>query len=124
MQIAVACTADYSEVAGHAGRARRWLVFDGEDPPRRVELSAKQVFHYFEGEEAHPLDGVGVIIAQSAGEGFLGKMTRKGIDAVTTGETNPARAVADYLGHRLAAPHPRPIGALVCKAIDMFSRHK
>lgn len=124
MKIAVACTADYSKVAGHAGRARRWLVFAEEDPPRQVQLSAKQVFHYFEGADAHPLDGVDVLIAQSAGEGFLGKMKRRGVDAVTTGETNPAKAASDYLGHRLAAPQPRPIGALVCKAIDMFSKHK
>lgn len=124
MKIAVACTADFTQIAGHAGRARRWLVFEDREQPRRIELASSEVFHYFDGGVPHPLDGVEAIIAQSAGESFLAKMEGKGVNAVLTAETDPAKAVSDYLGHQLAAPRPRPIGALICKAIDLFSRHK
>ena len=128
MRIAVACTADFARVTGHAGRARRWLVFESAlaAPPERLELASDEVYHYFEGagDASHPLENVNAIITHSAGEGFLTKMEKKGIAAVLTAEGDPAKAVADYLANRLSPPKPRPIGALMCKAIDLFSRHK
>lgn len=127
MKIAVAATTDYAKVAGHAGRSRRWLVFatgpDGAGQPERVELPPQMVFHHFEGDN-HPLDGIEALIALSAGEGFLARMRRFGVDAVLTAERNPARAVEDYLADRLSGPRPRPVGTLICKAIDLFSKHK
>ena len=125
MKIAVACTSDFSKTTGHAGRAKRWLVFeDGRvQSPQKVELQSDEVFHYFEGSEAHPLSGVDAIIAQSAGEGFLKNMKKRGVDAVMTAEENPAKAVEDYMARTLAPPKPRPIGELVCKVVDLFSKH-
>jgi predicted Fe-Mo cluster-binding NifX family protein len=127
MTIAVAVSSDFTKVAGHAGRSRRWLVFSadsGDAPPRRVELESGQVFHHHEEGVPHPLDGIAAVIAQSAGEGFLNRMKARGIHAVMTAETDPAKAVADYLADHLSAPKPRPIGALMCKAFDLFSKHK
>ena len=126
MRIAVACTADFTRVTGHAGRARRWLVFDTAPgtPTERIALASDEVFHHFEGDAVHPLQNVDVILAHSAGEGFLNKMKKKGVAAVLTGETDPAKAVAGYLANDLSPAKPRPIGALVCKAIDLFSKHK
>jgi len=125
MLIAVSCTADFTRVTGHAGRARRWLVFDTDSAaqPQRVELSSDEVFHYFEGASPHPLQGVDAIISHSAGEGFLNKMKKRGTMAVLTAEPDPAKAIADFLANRLSPPKPRPIGELVCKAIDLFSKH-
>ena len=51
-------------------------------------------------------------------------MKKRGIDAVMSGETDPAKAVADYLAQQLSPPKPRPIGQLVCKVVDLFSKHK
>jgi len=126
MKIAVACTPDFSKTAGHAGRAKRWLLFDSSTAaqPERIELSSDEVFHYFEGEAAHPLQNADAIIAQSAGEGFLNKMKKRGVDAVMTAETDPFKAVGDYLSQRLSPAKPRPVGQLMCKVVDLFSKHK
>jgi predicted Fe-Mo cluster-binding NifX family protein len=128
MRIAIAST-DWSKVSGHAGRARRWLVYDvGADrrltPPERVELPADMVFHNFEDDRPHPLDGIAALIAVSAGDGFMARMTRRGIDARLTAEADPDRAVMEYLDETLPPPTPRPIGALLCKVFDLFSKHK
>ena len=129
MKIAIAVTSDFAKVSGHAGRARRWLVFEAADPanipaPHRIELEGEMVFHHFGDGGPHPLDGAEIILAASAGDGFLKHMDKRGIEVVLTGETDPAKAVADFLGDRLAAPKARPIGSLICKTLDLFSKHK
>lgn len=128
MRIAVA-SSDFARIAGHAGRARKWLVYEiGADStigtPIRVELAADAVFHHAEDGRPHPLDGVAALIAQSAGEGFLRNMEKRGIRPVLTAETDPDKAVRDLLAETLIPPKPRPIGALICKTIDLFSTHK
>lgn len=128
MRIAVA-SADWTKVTGHAGRARRWLVYPvGADgsvaEPERVDLAGDMVFHNFADDRAHPLDGITAVIAASAGDGFTARMGRRGIDARLTAETDPAAAVREYLGHTLPPPKPRPIGSLLCKLFDLFSKHK
>lgn len=129
MKIAVAVSSDYTKVTGHAGRARHWLVYDASPDatsaePERVELSADMVFHHYQGDGPHPLDGIETVIAISAGDGFMNRMKARGVDARQTAEADPGKAVADYLTECLAAPRPRPIGSLICKALDVFSRHK
>lgn len=128
MKIAVA-SSDFTKVAGHAGRARKWLIYevsaDGAvGSPGQIELAADNVFHYAEDGRPHPLDGVEALIAQSAGEGFLKNMEKRGIRPVLTAETDPAKAVRDFLAETLAPAKPRPIGSLICKTIDLFSKHK
>jgi len=128
MRIAIAST-DWAKVSGHAGRARRWLVYTaGQDRrvtgPERVELPADMIFHNFEDDRPHPLDGIAALIAVSAGEGFMARMKRRGIDARLTAESDPERAAREYLDEALPPPKPRPIGALICKVFDLFSTHK
>ncbi|WP_237051358.1 hypothetical protein [Magnetospirillum sp. ME-1] len=64
------------------------------------------------------------MIAISAGDGFMKRMQARGVDARQTAETDPDKAVADYLAQCLSDPKPRPIGSLICKTLDLFSRHK
>ncbi len=48
MKIAIA-TNDYTHVAGHAGQARHWLLYDSDSAtlePQRIQLERSQVFHY------------------------------------------------------------------------------
>jgi predicted Fe-Mo cluster-binding NifX family protein len=128
MRVAVA-SADFVKVTGHAGRARQWLVFDvaedGSYPePARIELAPERVFHYHDDTSPHPLDGIDALIAHSAGDGFLKHMEKREVAVALTAETDPAKAVADYLADALSAPKPRPIGKLLCKTIDLFSKHK
>jgi predicted Fe-Mo cluster-binding NifX family protein len=128
MKFAVA-TKDYRKVAGHAGQARRWVVFSSQDgaPPvelERVELAAEMVFHvYREAQGPHPLDGVAALVFQTAGEGFLKRMGKKGIATALTSETNVARAAADFVAGTLKPPHPPGLMSLLCKVRDLFSDH-
>lgn len=129
MRVAVA-TPDFKTVGGHAGQARRWLVFDAEPglPPTQtgqVELSKEQVFHHWRDEAgAHPLDGIAAVIAASAGDGFLRRMDKRGVATVLTGETDPVAAVAAWCANAVTPPKPRPIGRLLCKVRDLFSEHR
>ncbi|CAA7627097.1 NifB/NifX family molybdenum-iron cluster-binding protein [Magnetospirillum sp. UT-4] len=128
MRVAVA-SSDFASVTGHAGRARRFLVYTIDtagtlSAPERVELPPEMVFHHFQDDRPHPLDGIAALITLSAGEGFVKHMAARGVEAVQTAETDPAKAVRDHLGHHLAPPRPRPIGALLCKVFDLFSKHK
>lgn len=111
MRIAVA-SQNFEDVTGHAGMARRFIVFAVEpgQPPReakRIELPKEQTIHSADPEARHPLDEVEVLIAGGAGGGFVARMARRGVTTVITSETDPAKAVADYLSGKLAgaAPH-------------------
>ncbi len=126
MKIAIA-TKDYTRVAGHAGQARHWLLYDSasvDGAPVQVELPRAQVFHHWEGDAgAHPLDGVSVIIAGSAGDGFRRRMTKRGVEVILTGEPDAARAFSAVLqGEVLPEPGFDPT-TLVCRLRDLFSKH-
>lgn len=124
-------SSDFLRVTGHAGKARKFLVFEAGDggPPRelrRVDLNRDQVFHNFKDDLAHsdhPLAGIDVLIAASCGPGFLTRMQQRGVAAVLTREDDPAMAVQDYLKDRLPPPRPRPITGLFCRLRDAFSDH-
>ena len=126
MKIAVACSSDLTKTSGHAGRCKHWLLFETEtdQPPAEIHLQSDEVFHYFEGESSHPLQDIQALIAQSAGDGFLNKMKKRGVDAAMSAEPDPHKAVDDYLAQKLLPPKPRPIGKLLCKVVDVFSKHK
>ncbi|PPQ38027.1 Predicted Fe-Mo cluster-binding protein, NifX family [Rhodoblastus acidophilus] len=110
MHIAVA-SQDFEHVTGHAGMARRFIVFAAEPgaPPhevKRIELPQEQTIHSADPDASHPLDEVEVLIAGSAGGGFVNRMAQRGVMTVITAQTDPAQAVADYLSGKLAAPAP------------------
>lgn len=111
MRIAVA-SQNFRTITGHAGMTRRFMVFDAA-PCRpcnmvaQIELEKHQTIHAFDGEGPHPLDGVQVVIAGSAGAGFISKMAARGIAAITTDETDPATAVAKYLAGQLQPSTPQ-----------------
>lgn len=92
---------NFRTVTSHAGKSRRFLVFDISCPctPREIErldLPKEMSFHEFRGDR-HPIDGISALITGGAGEGFRRRMTQRGIELVVTGEPDPLQAVADYL---------------------------
>jgi predicted Fe-Mo cluster-binding NifX family protein len=131
MKIAIA-TDDFENVAAHAGKAVRWLCYDctpgaGTDAHlrdvRRVELARREVFHYWDDSGPHPLDGVEVIVARSAGDGFLRRMKKRGVAVQLTGETVADAALLKMLaGQDLPDPRWDP-SLLLCRLRDVFSRH-
>ncbi|HLN23472.1 MAG TPA: hypothetical protein VK558_05755 [Patescibacteria group bacterium] len=128
MKIAVAST-DFLKVSGHAGQARKWVVFntvEGAAPveAQRIDLPPELVFHVFRDSQGpHPLDGVGVLIFQTAGEGFVKRMGKKGIQLAPTSERSVVRAAADFVSGTLKPPRPPGLMSLLCKVRDLFSDH-
>ena len=95
MKIAIT-SQNFRTVTGHAGKTRRFLVYNGTTAVdmtevERLDLPAEMAFHGFAGG-AHPVDGVEVLVTASAGEGFCRKMAERGIRVVTTAETDPRQA--------------------------------
>ena len=130
MKIAIA-TRNWQTVSGHAGKARCWLLYDLQPgkadaplpPPARIELTNDQVLHYFHDDGPHPLDGVEIVVAGSAGDGFVRHMKNRGADVLLTGETDPSAALT-----RIIAGEPLPeqrfdITTTLCKLRDMFLHH-
>ncbi|MBK5959458.1 nitrogen fixation protein [Rhodoplanes elegans] len=111
MRIAVA-SQNFRTVTGHAGKSRRFLVFEAERGARprevaRLDLLKEMSIHEFQCDGPHPLFAVDAVIAGSAGAGFVRRMAEHGVTAVATAEPDPATAVAGFLDGTLApaAPH-------------------
>ncbi|MBK7415448.1 MAG: hypothetical protein IPJ38_10425 [Dechloromonas sp.] len=130
MKIAIA-TKDFTEVSGHAGQTRQWLVYDLSNhranqllpAPWRVDLAKEQVLHIFEDNAPHPLDGIDIVVCASAGEGFIRHMKKRGAEVLLTGESDPALAITRILAGE-ALPDPRfDITTTLCKLRDLFSRY-
>jgi len=130
MKIAIA-TKDFTEVSGHAGQARQWLVYDLSNhrsnqllpAPLRVDLEKDQVLHTFEDNAPHPLDHIDLVVANSAGDGFIRHMKKRGAEVLLTVEIDPAMAITSILAGQ-ALPDPRfDITTTLCKLRDLFSKH-
>ena len=127
MKIAVA-TRHHVTVAGHAGQTREWLVYEcipGQPLPaaRVVTLAKDQVLHHFDDKGPHPLDGIEIVIAGSAGDGFVRHMQRRGAHVLLTGETDPALALRKILAGEALPETGFDITTTLCKLRDLFSRH-
>ena len=81
------------------------------------------MLHVCEDNETHPLDGIDLVVAASAGDGFIRHMKKRGAEVLLTGETDPALAITRILAGE-ALPDPRfDITTALCKVRDLFSRH-
>lgn len=128
MKIAIATQDDWSRVSGHAGKALHWLVFDcqpgqGVPAPQRVLLSTAQLPHHFRDDGPHPLHGVAVMVAGSAGDGYIRHMEKWGAQVLLTGEVDAFTAL-DKIRAGEALPDTRfDVSTALCKVRDWFSRH-
>lgn len=100
MKIAVG-TQDFQTIATHGGRTRRFLVFEAEAGGApveigRIELGEEEVLHLCGDGRPHPIDAVRVVITGASGSGFVAHMKRRGIEPVTTTETDPVQAIHDW----------------------------
>ena len=128
MKIAIAAK-DFATVSSHAGQARQWLLYDchpGAPLPagERIELAKEQVIHHIDDNGPHPLDGVEVVIAASAGDGFIRHMAKRGAQVLLTGETDPAAALARVLAGEVLPDTRFDPSLILCKLKDLLtSRH-
>ena len=128
MRIAIATTQDGTRVSGHAGQNRHWLVFDCQPgraipEPERIQLDKEQLPHYFKDDGPHPLHGIEILVAGSAGEGYIRRMAKWGAQVLLTGETNPSVALERILAGEALAETRFDITTTLCKLRDLFSRH-
>jgi predicted Fe-Mo cluster-binding NifX family protein len=128
MKIAVATKDDWSEVSGHAGQTRHWLVYDCQPgaalpQPQRIELSKEQLPHHFQDDGPHPLHGVEVMVAASAGTGYMRHMEGWGAKVLLTGEADPLTALEKIMSGEALADTRFDITTTLCKLRDLFSRH-
>ncbi|MBR0565962.1 hypothetical protein J5J83_07525 [Azoarcus sp. L1K30] len=127
MKIAIA-TRDFATVAGHAGKSQHWLLYEcipgaALPEPQRITLEKAQLMHYWKDDGPHPLDGVDVVIAGSAGDGFLRHMQARGAEVLLTGEEAPHAALTHVLAGE-ALPDTRfDVTTALCKLKDLFSRY-
>lgn len=109
MKIAVT-SQNFKSVTGDTGKSRRFIVFDiglPGDSPEVVwlDLPMEMSFQEFSGE-VHPLDSVDVILTASAGRALITKVAQRGIRVVTCGESDPRKAVRDFLRGAIKAVNP------------------
>jgi predicted Fe-Mo cluster-binding NifX family protein len=110
MRIAIT-SQNFREVTGHAGHARRFLVFEVTGPESislvdRLDLPKEMAIHGFDDRTAHPLYDMDVLITGGAGEGFKQRLAQRGVRVIATAETNPEAAVRDLLAGTLKVPQP------------------
>ena len=128
MRVAIAVSEEGERISGHAGQARHWRVYElsaegATPPPRAVVLTKEQLPHHFKEGGPHPLHGVQLVVAGSAGDGFVRHMAKWGAEVLLTGEGDP-RAVLEKIrvGAQLADPRFDFTTAL-CRLRDLVSRH-
>jgi len=118
MIVAVA-SQNFTTVTQHAGKTRRFLLFEavaGQPvrPAGRLDLPEGQAIHDFASDAPHPLDQARAVIAGSAGDGFVRRMATRGIDTILTQETDPLKAVEQYLAGTIGATDPESAGPCGC----------
>jgi predicted Fe-Mo cluster-binding NifX family protein len=102
---------NFRTITGHAGKARRFLVYQvdvGKAPVEleRIDLPKEMSMH--ENKSAnHPIDDLDVLITAGCGDGFVRKMSVRNIRLVLTSETDPLVAVKAVIeGKPLATADP------------------
>lgn len=111
MQIAVT-SQNFRTITGHAGKARRFLVFACDDlgqlvEVERLDLPKTMSLHAYHGDD-HPLYACDVLITAGCGENFRRRVAAHGVEVVATAATDPLDTVGRWLrGESLppAAPH-------------------
>lgn len=125
MKIAIAVKNNASRVSGHAGQTPDWLVYDCQPgqpiaTPQRITLTREQFPHHFQDDGPHPLHGVEIMVAASAGDGYIRHMQKWGAQVLLTGETEPRAALEKILAGEALADPRFDVTTTLCRLRDMF----
>jgi predicted Fe-Mo cluster-binding NifX family protein len=93
-------------VTGHAGRCRRFKLFDPASCAEigEFELPLDGVLHEADPVPGHPLLQVGTLITGGAGPGLRQRLARLGIGVYLTATESPADAVREFLAGKPSMP--------------------
>ena len=110
MKIAIT-SQNFRTITGHAGKTRRFLVFEVHDNGNyeeqdRLDLPKEMSLHAFHGEH-HPLFDMDVVITAGCGRGFHTRMQQHGVSVVETGLSDPLDALQRFIKHETLPP-PQP----------------
>lgn len=99
---------NYRTVTGHAGRCRRFKLFDAGTGHEsgEIELPLDAVLHEVDPLPGHPLAVAATLITSGAGTGLSRRLARCGIAVHLTGTTAPAEAVREFLAGVPSAAMP------------------
>jgi predicted Fe-Mo cluster-binding NifX family protein len=108
MKIAVT-SQNRKTITEHAGKCRKFWVYEVANRQvtgkQLLELALEQSFHESAHtanlQDAHPLDGVSLLITASAGTGLKARLAQKGLEVFVTTDTDPDHAVAAWLNGTL-----------------------
>jgi predicted Fe-Mo cluster-binding NifX family protein len=89
---------NFRTITGHAGKARRFLVFEaqGAEGPRemeRLDLPREMSLHEYRGAD-HPIFALDLVITAGCGEGFVRRLAEHGVRVIATSEPDPLTAAA------------------------------
>lgn len=109
MRIAIT-SQNFKTITGHAGHANRFVVYEANGSENiqeveRLDLPKELTIHNGHGID-HPLFAMNLqaLITQSAGQGFVQRLSQRGITVHITSESDPTLAVAAVaLGQPLPA---------------------
>jgi predicted Fe-Mo cluster-binding NifX family protein len=101
-------------ITGHAGRTRRFLIFeaDGSGEPvevERLDLPKEMSLREHHGDD-HPIYALDAVITGSCGPGFVQRLGRFGVRVVATSEKDPSRAAAALAAGRELPPAEPHVG--------------
>jgi len=109
MKIAVT-SQNFKTITGHAGRARRFIIYEGEmnqEPQevKRLDLPKELAFHDFhptDTQTKHPIDEVDIVITGGSGAGFINRMNARDLQVCFAEEgSTPLEAAQDFLNGKL-----------------------
>ncbi len=111
MKIAVA-SQNRREITDHTGRCRKFWIYEVDEGAvsgkELLELPKEQSFHDTSPHEPSSLGDVQILIAGGMGTGLVRRLKTMGIEPLITTETDPDKAVADYLAGSLSTRSAEP----------------
>ncbi len=109
LRIAV-CSQNRKTVTEHAGKCRKFWIYEVKQgkviDKTLLELPLEQSFHASPVGQAHPLDGVSLLISAGMGSGLQQRLQQRGIQGVVTTEEDPDLAVAAFLASEMSRLPP------------------
>jgi len=99
---------NFHTITGHAGKARRFFVFEQQADKsikelERIDLPKEMSLHEFKGDN-HPLFNLDIIVTGGCGDGFINRMASHDVQVITTSETNPLEVVKKLLAGKTILP--------------------
>ncbi|WP_051013847.1 NifB/NifX family molybdenum-iron cluster-binding protein [Pararhodospirillum photometricum] len=112
-------TGNFRTLCAHAGRARRYLVYEVDEAGTLSALAPLQLapgmtVHDFHGRGPHPLDDLDVVLTNGCGRGYIARMRARGVRVLLTPERDPEAAIRAVLEGRLTEETMGEQGIMSC----------